>query len=651
MGIQIISVSHKKAPLKIREMFSFTEEQQERIMKKMISYPGIPECVLLSTCNRTELYVYADYQNKSYVFHRMEDVLLGEAGMETESAVGEYLLFYNNDTAVDHLFKVAAGLDSMVIGEDQILGQVKDAHAKARKLGTTKVFLNTFFRDAVTAAKKVKTDTDLSKTSVSTATLAVKAVEKSLGSLQGKNVLVIGATGKIGGIVLLNLTSFNQANVYVTTRKNRLVLKQKDTRDITILDFDERYDYLDRMDAVISATASPHYVLTAAKMKEVMTTVKPRVFVDLAVPMDIESKVTSFGRNRYYNIDDFTKIAKRNNARKIHEAETAEMILEEYTTKFRQWYVFQKYIAQTMAVKKRFLEEAEKKGAAKAFDHLMFHVRDLNDPGDLEKFFGCLVRENQEEEKKVGKLYAVGFGPGGYDHMTAKAIKVIEEADIVTGYKTYIDMLKKYFPDKKYVASPMKKEIDRCAMAVDLADEGNVVAMVSSGDSGIYGMAGILLEIANEKESDVEIETVPGVTAASAAASVLGAPLMHDFTVISLSDLMTPLDLIMKRVECAGQGDFIVCLYNPKSRKRVDYVEKAAAILMKYRAEDTPVGIVRNAGRDEESSVITTLGALKDADIDMFSVVIIGNSNTYVRDGKMITPRGYQDKYGFNNVD
>ena len=651
MGIQIISVSHKKAPLKIRELFSFTQDQQDRIMKTMISYPGIPECVLLSTCNRTELYVYADYQNKSYVFHRMEDVLLGEMGVDSAGEIGEYLLFYNNDSAVDHLFRVAAGLDSMVIGEDQILGQVKEAHARARKLGTTKAFLNTFFRDAVTAAKKVKTDTDLSRTSVSTATLAVKAAEKALGSLQDKNVMIIGATGKIGGIVLMNMASLNQAHIYVTTRRNRLLMKHKDTDDITILDFDERYDYLDRMDAVISATASPHYILTAARMKQVMTTVKPRVFIDLAVPMDIESKVTSFGRNRYYNIDDFTKIARRNNERKMHEAETAEVMLEEFTVKFRQWYVFQKYIRQTMDLKKRFMEEAGEKGISKAFDHLLFHVRDCNDPRDLEQFFRCLTAENQEKEKKVGKLYAVGFGPGGYDHMTSKAIKVIEEADIVTGYTTYIEMLKKYFPDKKYVASPMKKEIDRCAMAVDLADEGNVVAMVSSGDSGIYGMAGILLEIANEKESDVEIETVPGVTAASAAASVLGAPLMHDFTVISLSDLMTPLDLIMKRVDCAGQGDFIVCLYNPKSKKRVDYVERAADILMRYRGEDTPVGIVRNAGRDDESSTVTTLGALKDADIDMFSVVIIGNSNTYIKNGKIITPRGYQDKYGFSNVE
>lgn len=249
----------------------------------------------------------------------------------------------------------------------------------------------------------------------------------------------------------------------------------------------------------------------------------------------------------------------------------------------------------------------------------------------------------------MGKLYAVGFGPGGYEHMTQKCIDVVNSVDVITGYTTYVEMMKQYYPDKEYLATPMMQEMDRCRMAVDLADEGKTVAMICSGDSGIYGMAGLLLEIKHEKNSDVEIETVPGVTAASAAAGILGAPLMHDFTIISLSDLMTPLNLIMKRIDCAGQGDFIVCLYNPRSKKRADYLKRAADILMKYRDASTPVGVVRNAGRADESSYITTLDQIGDAPVDMFSIVIIGNSNTYVRDGKMITPRGYQDKYGFAN--
>lgn len=241
----------------------------------------------------------------------------------------------------------------------------------------------------------------------------------------------------------------------------------------------------------------------------------------------------------------------------------------------------------------------------------------------------------------MGKLYVVGFGPGGKEHMTLKAVDVIENADVVTGYTTYIDILKEYFPNKNYIATPMMKEVERCKIAVEEAMKNKTVAMVSSGDSGIYGMAGIIYQVAEELNAEIEIETVPGVTAASSAASVLGAPLMHDLSIISLSDLMTPLDLIMKRVDCAGIGDMIVCLYNPKSKKRTDYLEQAADILMKYRKPETPVGIVRNAGRKDESKLITTLGELKTADVDMFCIVIIGNSQTYTSNGRMITPRGY----------
>lgn len=241
----------------------------------------------------------------------------------------------------------------------------------------------------------------------------------------------------------------------------------------------------------------------------------------------------------------------------------------------------------------------------------------------------------------MGKLYVVGFGPGGKEHMTLKAVDVIENADVVTGYTTYIDILKEYFPNKNYITTPMMREVERCKIAVEEAMKDKTVAMVSSGDSGIYGMAGIIYQVAEELNADIEIETVPGVTAASSAASVLGAPLMHDLSIISLSDLMTPLDLIMKRVDCAGMSDMIVCLYNPKSKKRTDYLEQAAEILLKYRKEETPVGIVRNAGRKDESKCITTLRELKNADVDMFCIVIVGNSQTYTSNGRMITPRGY----------
>ena len=241
-----------------------------------------------------------------------------------------------------------------------------------------------------------------------------------------------------------------------------------------------------------------------------------------------------------------------------------------------------------------------------------------------------------------GKLHVVGFGPGGKEHMTFKAADVIQNADVVTGYTTYVKMIKPYFPDKEYKATGMMKEVDRCRMAIEDAMQGKDVAMISSGDSGIYGMAGIIYQLADEMKADIEIDTVPGITAASTAASVLGAPLMHDLSIISLSDLMTPIDLIMKRIDCAGIGDMIVCLYNPKSKGRTEYLNQAQQILLKHRSADTPVGIVRNAGRDDEHKEITTLGELHNAEVDMFCMVIIGNSQTYVSNGRMITPRGYR---------
>ena len=242
----------------------------------------------------------------------------------------------------------------------------------------------------------------------------------------------------------------------------------------------------------------------------------------------------------------------------------------------------------------------------------------------------------------TGKLHVVGFGPGGKEHMTFKAAETIQNADIVSGYTAYVNMMKPIFPDKEYKATGMMKEVDRCRMAIEDAMSGKDVAMISSGDSGIYGMAGIIDQLADEMKADIEIDTVPGMTAASTAASVLGAPLMHDLAIISLSDLMTPLDLIMKRVDCAGIGDMIVCLYNPKSKTRTEYLNQAQQILLKHRSAETPVGIVRNAGREDQRAQITTLGDLDKADVDMFSIVIIGNSQTYVSNGRMITPRGYR---------
>lgn len=390
MDIQIISISHKIAPLRIREMFAFTKEQQISMMRKLTESLEISECVVLSTCNRTEMYVYAESESTGVVYNQMEDVLLECAGAGDEEDIGNYLLFFHGKKAIHHLFQVAAGLDSMVIGEDQILGQVKEAHKQAREAGTTGVYLNTFFRMAVTSAKKVKTDTDLSRTSVSTATLAVKVAEERLGTLKGKKVMIIGATGKIGGIVLMNILSLNEAEVYVTTRSNKVVSTKHGQTNFLTIEYEDRYDYIDAMDVVISATSSPHYTLTGTRMKKALATDKPRVFVDLAVPMDIDAKIRSVDGVSYYNIDDFTRIARENNQKKLMEAQAATGILDEYELQFEQWMVFQKSLPVMAKVRDNFLKVAEHKGVENAFDHFFYWVRENNDPEDLEVFFHCL---------------------------------------------------------------------------------------------------------------------------------------------------------------------------------------------------------------------------------------------------------------------
>ena len=205
------------------------------------------------------------------------------------------------------------------------------------------------------------------------------------------------------------------------------------------------------------------------------------------------------------------------------------------------------------------------------------------------------------------RIDVVGFGPGGYEYMTVQAIAAMKAADVIVGYTTYIDLIREIFPDKNFLNTPMTREVERCKIALAEAVKGQQVALVSSGDSGIYGMAGIMLQVVQASGEDIPVRIIPGVTAVSAGASVLGAPLMNDFAVISLSDLMVPLEQIMLRVKCASEGDFVICLYNPKSRKRKDYLEKAADIVMRFRAPETPVGIVRRAGRENSSCELTTL--------------------------------------------
>jgi len=255
-----------------------------------------------------------------------------------------------------------------------------------------------------------------------------------------------------------------------------------------------------------------------------------------------------------------------------------------------------------------------------------------------------------------GKLLIVGFGPGNFDHITDRAREAIREADCIIGYNTYVDLIRGLLTDdQEIVRTGMTEEVSRAIEAVRQAEMGRKVAVISSGDSGVYGMAGLVYEVLVQKgwqeETGVEVEVIPGISAVNSCASLLGAPVMHDYCCISLSDHLTPWELIARRLEAAGMGDFIVALYNPRSGRRTRQIVEAQQILLKYRPASTPVGLVKSAYRDRQQVIHTTLGEMFEHEIGMLTTVIIGNTSTFVYDGKMITPRGYQRKYTLDKAD
>ena len=241
----------------------------------------------------------------------------------------------------------------------------------------------------------------------------------------------------------------------------------------------------------------------------------------------------------------------------------------------------------------------------------------------------------------MNKLYVVGIGPGAADQMTLRAARALEAADVIVGYGVYADLVSPLFPDKEYLVTPMRRETERCRLAVDTACAGKSVAVISSGDAGVYGMAGLVLEMAEGK--GLEIEVIPGVTAALSGGAVLGAPLTHDFAVISLSDLLTPWDKIEKRLECASLAHLCIAIYNPSSTRRADYLRRACDVILRHAAPETVCGVARNTGREGGAVRVMTLAELASYQTDMFTTVFVGNRQTRVIDGRMVTPRGYRN--------
>ncbi|GKV65359.1 MULTISPECIES: precorrin-3B C(17)-methyltransferase [unclassified Sporosarcina] len=250
---------------------------------------------------------------------------------------------------------------------------------------------------------------------------------------------------------------------------------------------------------------------------------------------------------------------------------------------------------------------------------------------------------------KKGKIFVVGFGPGATEHITGRALEALQESTYIIGYKTYVELIKHLVTAKSIVSTGMTEEVSRAQDAVKKAEAGGIVSVISSGDSGAYGMAGLVYEVLIEQgwteEEGIAVEIVPGISAINSCASLLGAPVMHDACTISLSDHLTPWTVIEKRIEAAGMADFVVALYNPKSGRRTRQIVEAQRILLKYRSPDTPVGLVKSAYRENQNIVLTTLAEMLEYDIGMLTTVVIGNSSTFFYDNKIITPRGYQRKY------
>ena len=242
----------------------------------------------------------------------------------------------------------------------------------------------------------------------------------------------------------------------------------------------------------------------------------------------------------------------------------------------------------------------------------------------------------------MGKIIIAGIGPGSKEDITPAVLQAVSEADVIVGYKYYFQFIEPYVKEGcECIDTGMKKERERADQAFDMAKQGKTVVVISSGDAGIYGMAPLIYEMKRESLSDIEVEALPGISAFQKAASLLGAPIGHDMCIISLSDLMTPWEVIERRINAAAEGDFVTAIYNPKSHGRYWQLYRLQELFLKYRSEDTPVGYVRQAGREEQDIKVTNLGAFDPEDIDMFTVIIIGNSQSYICDGKFITPRGY----------
>ncbi len=344
-----ISINYKNSDVNIRKKLAFSESVQKDFLAEFITDENVSECLIVCTCNRTELYFCGNEQSVSIA----ENLLSRYCGIDCDLLKKHLYSFYAGK-AVCHLFRVASGIESMVIGEDEILGQIKLAYTSAKDMGMTGYELNMTFQSAMACAKKIKTQTALSKTSVSTATLAGNEIAHFKDRV---NVLVIGATGKIGTTLVKNLLSYKNVTVTATSRKHKAQTVQN-RQSIAIADYADRYSYIDSADCVVSATASPHYTITYYDLKQSIKTDKPRLFIDLAVPPDIDSTVEQIKDLRFIGIDYFEKLAKGNNELKLDSVESAKEIIREECDVLKKDIAFHNFLPYMQTVKNKLSENS-----------------------------------------------------------------------------------------------------------------------------------------------------------------------------------------------------------------------------------------------------------------------------------------------------
>ncbi|MGB8453745.1 MAG: glutamyl-tRNA reductase [Anaerocolumna sp.] len=385
MNIYNISISHKTAPVDVRELLTFSKEEKIDFIKSAVQLKDIEECVLITTCNRTEVYVTGE-ENAS---EQIMQLLVTRKSLNYDKMM-KFFLRYSDEKAVKHLFQVASGLDSMLIGEDEILGQVKDDYQSALNAGTTDFFLNTLFRDAITCAKKVKTDTRISKTPLSIGTLAANEVLGFSKKDEVKKVIIIGLSGKFGTIVMKNLYHNKNVEITGTTRNHNLseelILMYP---DVKMIDYHKRYDKINEADIIISATSSPHYTITYDELKKCLMDKKKHLFMDLAVPTDIDKNIEKLGEVRLIDIDYFKHISELNNNLKIQEIEAAKIIIDKQVDDFYKEINFRNFVPYIKNLKKLF----EKR----SFESIMYQVRNNVTNAELEVVLQSLKKLTEIE--------------------------------------------------------------------------------------------------------------------------------------------------------------------------------------------------------------------------------------------------------------